>query len=155
MHNESNPEALTVECLELTRALTELRKWMRIRQQTLQDLEKYIQHGLQTGRYTARSKAGAGKKYLSDRMIATLALDCSLIKRSILLLHARERQIGQRLAVLGIDLKTTVQTDPAHGTNSAAEEGSAQEADSATQPSASESSLQGNDASAAELKTAS
>ncbi len=93
-------EQLTEESVELTRALVELREWSAERKRVLDEYEGYIQHALSTNKMTWRRSPESGKKYLSDRMIATMALDCSMFKRSILMMASRERQIRTRLAEL-------------------------------------------------------
>lgn len=98
MAEQKSSEQLTEESLELTRALTELNEWSAERKRVLDGYQGYIQHALSTGKMTARRSAESGKKYLSDRMIATISLDCSMFKRSILMMAHRERQIRQRLS---------------------------------------------------------
>jgi hypothetical protein len=91
-------EQLTEESLELTRALTELREWSTERKRVLDEYEGYIQRALSQGKMTKRRSPESSKKYLSERMVATIALDCSMFKRSILMMTHRERQILKRLA---------------------------------------------------------
>lgn len=98
MAENKTSEQLTEESLELTRALTELREWSTERRRVLDEYEGYIQRALSQGKMTKRRHPESSKKYLSERMIATIALDCSMFKRSILMMTHRERQILKRLA---------------------------------------------------------
>lgn len=94
--NEST-QTTEVERAELKNALTELDGWIGERRSTIRSLEKYIQTGLQTGRITECRKEGTGKKYLTQRMIATLRADESMLLRSLLFLHCRRRQILKQM----------------------------------------------------------
>lgn len=92
------PDELAKESRELARALEELRFWILERRKMLSELEEFIQQALQSGKMTERRKHELTRRDLSERMIATIGLDCSQIKRSILMMHVRERQIRRRLS---------------------------------------------------------
>lgn len=100
MSSEKSPDELTAESLELTRALAELSGWSAERKLVLSAVERYIQRSLLSGKMTARRKHESGREYLTDRMIATLQLECSQLRRSLLMMHVRERQMRARLAEL-------------------------------------------------------
>ena len=97
--NEST-QTTEVERAELQSALTELDGWIGERRSTIRSLEKYIQTGLQTGRITECRKEGTGKKYLTQRMIATLRVDEIMLLRSLLFLNCRRQQILKQLNAL-------------------------------------------------------
>lgn len=107
MIDAKSPDELTKESLELSRALEELRSWSLERKKMLSDLEEFIQQALHSGKMTARRKHELARRDLSERMIATLGLDCSLIKRSILMMHVRERQIRKRLSEIAEQTQET------------------------------------------------
>ena len=104
-------EHLADECAELTRALAELLEWSAERKRVLEEFEGYIQQALSTNKMTLRKNSESGCKLLSERMIATLALDCNMVKRSILMMRCRERQIRKRLAELTIGSSSSPSDD--------------------------------------------
>ena len=95
---------------ELLRALGELEFWYSDRVDRFRKLQSDIQKGLRSGRITECRKEGTGKRYLTQRMIATLGVDHKLGLRVLLMMNIRKRQMETRLGELNRLLGESVGT---------------------------------------------
>jgi hypothetical protein len=95
---------------ELLRALGEFEFWYSDRVDRFRKLQSDIQKGLRSGRITECRKEGTGKRYLTQRMIATLGVDHKLGLRVLLMMNIRKRQMETRLGELNRLLGESVGT---------------------------------------------
>lgn len=100
MKNDVSSVEAAAERDELVRALGELEFWYTDRVDRFRKLQTDIQKGLRSGRITEFRKEGTGKRYLTQRMIATLGVDHKLGLRVLLMMNIRKRQMEARLGVL-------------------------------------------------------
>ncbi|MEY2986957.1 MAG: hypothetical protein RJB13_478 [Pseudomonadota bacterium] len=89
------------EGFELNKSLRNLRNLRAIRQQSLAELQKFIDSALLTGKLSGRRKHNTDRNCLSKRAVATLEQEASQLKRNLFYLMERERQILSRLAEIG------------------------------------------------------
>ncbi|MEY4065262.1 MAG: hypothetical protein RIR26_1470 [Pseudomonadota bacterium] len=82
---------------ELRRTLNELKAWALERQKALRDINNFIQNSLASGKLTEKKDMNSKQNYLSKRMIATLELDSSQIKRSLCFMRIRKRELEKEL----------------------------------------------------------
>lgn len=102
LKNDVSSVEAAAERDELVRALGELEFWYSDRVDRFRKLQTDIQEGLRSGRITECRKEGTGKRYLTQRMIATLGVDHKLGLRVLLMMNIRKRQMETRLSELNI-----------------------------------------------------
>ncbi|MEN9809691.1 MAG: hypothetical protein RLZZ488_1258 [Pseudomonadota bacterium] len=110
MEKNVSSEEIAAERDELLRALKELEFWNAERVERFRKLQTDIQKGLRSGRITECRKEGTGKRYLTQRMIATLGVDHKLGLRVLLMMNIRKRQMETRLNALNLLLGKTGNT---------------------------------------------
>jgi hypothetical protein len=85
---------------EISRAIDELKLWLETRRAMYRGVQDFIQLGLRTGRISEYRTGGSHRKYLSRRMVATVAADSNHISRSLLLMNSRLIRLEKELSDL-------------------------------------------------------